>query len=183
MVLKQFIKSSFMIGIASAVIVVPNLAFAKTNKIVHIKEVRRQEKINDSGKETDNELLHSSENKVSVGKKRISTLVAPGGSLTEALVNTVPGFQAHPVGSYSGASRYQIKINGTQIGFDAVGTPEIDGIQILLDGVPLNNPTSAFHGFETNQLPISTMFSAINVIQGPGTAENHWYDSMGEKKK
>lgn len=119
------------------------------------------------------------QNEFSVSKRSITNLVSPGGSITDALVNKVPGFQAHPVGSYSGASRYQIRINGTQIGFDAVGTPEINGIQVLFDGIPLNNPTSAFHGFETNQLPISSMFSSVNVIQGPGTAENHWYDSMG----
>lgn len=175
----EFTFKTLLLAIAAATSVLPQMSDAKTNKVIHIKEIERQAVEMDNGKVDNSKLAKSVQNKVSIGKKSISRLVAPGGSMTEALVNKVPGFQAHPVGSYSGASRYQIRINGTQIGFDAVGTPEIDGIQILLDGVPLNNPTSAFHGFETNQLPISSMFSAINVVQGPGTAENHWYDSMG----
>lgn len=123
--------------------------------------------------------LGSAQNSVAVSKKTLSKLTAPGGSAAAALTNAVPGFQAHPVGSYSGASRYQIRINGTQVGFDAAGTPEINGLQILFDGIPLNNPTAGYHGFESNELPIASMFSAIKVTQGPGAVADHWYDGVG----
>lgn len=123
--------------------------------------------------------LKSSTNSVTVSKKTLDKLIPTGGSPTAALSNAVPGFQAHPAGSYSGASRYQIRINGTQVGFDAVGTPEINGLQILLNDIPLNNPTAGYHGFESNELPIAGMFSSIKVTQGPGAVADHWYDGMG----
>ncbi len=103
----------------------------------------------------------------------------PGGSVFNAVAAMTPGFQARGTGTASGANRYQIRINGIQIGFDETGQAEINGNQVLLDGIPLNNPLASYHGFSTAELPISTMFSGLDVTYGPGTAKQHWFDSMG----
>ncbi len=102
-----------------------------------------------------------------------------GGSALEAIARNTPGFQARTTGTPNGANRYQIRINGIQIGFDETGQAEMNGNQILLDGVPLNNPLASYHGFSSAELPIAQMFSGIDVTYGPGTAKQHWFDSMG----
>ncbi|MBU2817682.1 TonB-dependent receptor plug domain-containing protein, partial [Acidithiobacillus ferrooxidans] len=103
----------------------------------------------------------------------------PGGSMVEAIAANTPGFQARRTGTASGANRYQIRLNGIQIGFDETGQAEMNGNQVLMDGIPLNNPLASYHGFSTAELPIASMFSGINVVYGPGTAKQHWFDSMG----
>lgn len=116
---------------------------------------------------------------VHISQAAIEEDTPPGGSMVEAIAANSPGFQARRTGTASGANRYQIRLNGIQIGFDETGQAEMNGNQILMDGIPLNNPLASYHGFSTAELPIASMFSGINVVYGPGTAKQHWFDSMG----
>ena len=84
--------------------------------------------------------LTSSTAKTTVDRAQIETRVPPGGSIVHALA-AAPGVQIRGYGSGNGASRYQIRINGIQVGWAlSGGNPEKNGIAVLFDGIPMNNP-------------------------------------------
>ena len=124
-------------------------------------------------------LRESPENQVQITHQQIRDLVQPGGSIVTAL-SAAPGVQVKGYGSGNGASRYQIRINGIQVGFAlAPGNPEKNGLSVLFDGVPMNNPLAQYDGWESSETPISSIFANIHVTQGPGNPDHRWYDSMG----
>ena len=123
--------------------------------------------------------LASSTAKTIVDQAQIETLVPPGGSIVHALA-TAPGVQIRGYGSGNGASRYQIRINGIQVGWAlSGGNPEKNGIAVLFDGIPMNNPLAQWDGWESAEVPIAEIFQGVTAVQGPGNPASRWYDSMG----
>lgn len=123
--------------------------------------------------------LRSSAAQTRVDRDQMEALVPPGGSVVNAL-NTAPGVQIRGYGSGNGASRYQIRINGIQVGWAlSGGNPEKNGVGVLFDGIPLNNPLAQWDGWESAEVPIVGLFQGVTAIQGPGNPASRWYDSMG----
>ncbi len=124
-------------------------------------------------------LRESPENEIRITRQQIRDVVPPGGSIVTALGEAL-GVQVKGYGSGNGASRYQIRINGIQVGFAlAPGNPEKNGLSVLFDGVPMNNPLAQYDGWESSETPISSIFANIHATQGPGNPDHRWYDSMG----
>jgi iron complex outermembrane receptor protein len=123
--------------------------------------------------------LGSPKNTFTLSHRVLQDAIQPGGSIVTAL-RRAPGIQVKGYGSGNGASRYQIRINGIQVGFSlAPGNPEKNGISVLFDGVPMNNPLAQYDGWESSETPIASIFSQIQATQGPGNPAHRWYDSMG----
>jgi iron complex outermembrane receptor protein len=123
--------------------------------------------------------MESAKNTFILGRRDLEEAIPPGGSVVTAL-RRAPGIQVKGYGSGNGASRYQIRINGIQVGFSlAPGNPEKNGISVLFDGVPMNNPLAQYDGWESSETPIASIFSQIQATQGPGNPAHRWYDSMG----
>lgn len=178
---KKLLLSSIAVALSAQVAALPALAADATpsQSAVNVGEV-------DKGTSTQQETrkkhlvnINSPVASVHINTDKIEEDIPPGGSMLEAIARNAPGFQARRTGTPSGANRYQIRINGIQIGFDETGQAEMNGNQVLLDGVPLNNPLASYHGFSSAELPIAQMFSGIGLTYGPGTAKQHWFDAMG----
>ncbi|MDD5278139.1 TonB-dependent receptor [Acidithiobacillus sp.] len=178
-------KSLYIAIMATGMICTYNISMAYADQLenkpaINIGEVNGQSSTAEKNKKDNKKVdLKSPVQTVHITQRDIEDNTPSGGSMVEAIAATTPGFQARRTGTASGANRYQIRLNGIQIGFDETGQAEMNGNQILMDGIPLNNPLASYHGFSTAELPISSMFSGINVVYGPGTAKQHWFDSMG----
>ncbi|MBU2844052.1 TonB-dependent receptor plug domain-containing protein [Acidithiobacillus thiooxidans] len=178
-------KSLYIAIMATGMICTYNISMAYADQsenkpAINIGEVNGQSSTAEKNKKDNKKVdLKSPVQTVHITQRDIEDNTPSGGSMAEAIAATTPGFQARRTGTASGANRYQIRLNGIQIGFDETGQAEMNGNQILMDGIPLNNPLASYHGFSTAELPISSMFSGINVVYGPGTAKQHWFDSMG----
>ena len=123
------------------------------------------------------QIFHSSQSVTAITKKQID-LFNPSAGGVQALTNT-PGVAITGVNPGNASARATISMRGVQVGWTSVpGNLETNGITALIDGIPLNSiiqPTS----LRTNELPIGSLLSGINVIYGPGNPRTRWYDSIG----
>jgi len=178
---QRIVVSAIFAALFTQLLALPSFAAeadTSTNAI-DIGEVNSQSTAEGTAQKESQQEQHSAQPKIIISNEEIQHTVQPGGSIVMALQNA-PGVQVKGYGSGNGASRYQIRINGIQVGFAlAPGNPEKNGLSVLFDGVPMNNPLAQYDGWESSETPIASIFSQIHVTQGPGNPDHRWYDSMG----
>jgi len=90
----------------------------------------------------------------------------------------LPGVHIMSQNPATGAGRDTVTINGMGIGWWS-GITYRNQIQVLFDGIPMNNQTTNDGQWNTNQIPILGLIHGVNVIYGPGNPKTRWYDSLG----
>ncbi len=180
-------------GLANADSTTANTAAAATNvntntkKTIKIAAVTSQQVISKakkalkkiSGKLTAKKIFKSSSTLFVVNKNLISNTVETGGGAVQALTEA-PGINVAGYSPNSGLGRSQITMRGVKVGWSSATTnPELNGIQILFDGIPMNNLDGGSGSWDSNELPIAQFISGINVIYGPANPNTRWWDSLG----
>lgn len=101
----------------------------------------------------------------------------PQGGAAQALA-VAPGVNVSGYGS-TGATKYQISINGVTTGWqDYSGANGNNGsIMVTFDGIPMNNlSTGLWQSPEVSNLSI---LNGIQLTYGPGPVANRFYDNIG----
>lgn len=109
--------------------------------------------------------------------KHSKNYVSPVGGSAQ-LLTMLPGVHIMSQNPATGAGRDTITINGMGIGWWS-GITYRNQIQVLFDGIPMNNQISNDGQWNTNQIPILGLVHGVNVIYGPGNPKTRWYDSLG----
>ena len=131
-----------------------------------------------STKLTKKQILNSTQTERVIGKREIASN-GPAAGAAQALA-LAPGVAVRGYGGISGTARYEIAVRGVKVGWSSVnGDVERNGITVLFDGVPMNNLTAHNGGWDSNEIPIMSLISAVNVIYGPGNPATRWFDSVG----
>ncbi|WP_298282309.1 TonB-dependent receptor [Acidocella sp.] len=127
---------------------------------------------------TKKKIFKSSQTQAVVGRQDIEAL-GPSTSAAGAL-SAAPGVQIRGYGGNSDTARYQIQLRGAKVGWSSTnGDADRNGLTVLFDGIPMNNTISHNGQWDSNEIPITQLFSGINVIYGPGNPESRWFDSVG----
>lgn len=127
---------------------------------------------------TKKQILNSTQTERVIGKRQIASN-GPAAGAAQALA-LAPGVAVRGYGGASGTARYEIAVRGVKVGWSSVnGDVERNGITVLFDGVPMNNLIAHNGGWDSNEIPIMSLISAVNVIYGPGNPATRWFDSVG----
>ena len=131
-----------------------------------------------STKLTKKKVFKSTQSEAVVGRQDIEAL-GPSTSSAGAL-SAAPGVQIRGYGGNSSTARYQIQIRGSKVGWSSTnGDADRNGITVLFDGIPMNNTIAHNGQWDSNEIPITQLFSGINIIYGPGNPASRWFDSVG----
>ncbi|HQT62560.1 MULTISPECIES: TonB-dependent receptor [unclassified Acidiphilium] len=131
-----------------------------------------------SVKLTKKKIFKSEQSQAVVSRQDIQAL-GPSTSSAGAL-SAAPGVQIRGYGGNSDTARYQIQLRGSKVGWSSTnGDAERNGLTVLFDGIPMNNTISHNGQWDSNEIPITQLFSGINVIYGPGNPDTRWFDSVG----
>jgi iron complex outermembrane receptor protein len=123
-------------------------------------------------------IFKSAQSEAVVSRQDIEAL-GPSTSSAGALA-TAPGVEIRGYGGNSDTARYQVQLRGAKVGWSSTnGDAERNGITVLFDGIPLNNTISNNGQWDSNEIPITQLFSGINIIFGPGNPDSRWFDSIG----
>lgn len=127
---------------------------------------------------TKKKIFQSAQSEAVVSRQDIEAL-GPSTSSAGALA-TAPGVQIRGYGGNSDTARYQIQLRGAKVGWSSTnGDADRNGITVLFDGIPMNNTISHNGQWDSNEIPITQLFSGINIIYGPGNPSSRWFDSVG----
>ena len=131
-----------------------------------------------SVKLTKKKIFKSSQSEAVVSRQDIQAL---GPSTSSAgVLSAAPGVQIRGYGGNSDTARYQIQLRGSKVGWSSTnGDAERNGLTVLFDGIPMNNTISHNGQWDSNEIPITQLFSGINIIYGPGNPDSRWFDSVG----
>lgn len=123
-------------------------------------------------------IFKSTQSEAVVGRQDIEAL-GPSTSSAGAL-SAAAGVEIRGYGGNSDTARYQIQLRGAKVGWSSTnGDADRNGITVLFDGIPMNNTISHNGQWDSNEIPITQLFSGINIIYGPGNPDTRWFDSVG----
>ncbi len=124
------------------------------------------------------QILNSTQTQRVIGRREIANNGRTAGA-AQALA-LAPGIAVRGYGGVSGTARYEAAERKVKVGLSNVnGDVERNGITVLFDGVPMNNPIAHNGGLYSNKIPIMALISGVNVIYGPGNPAPRWFDSVG----
>jgi iron complex outermembrane receptor protein len=123
-------------------------------------------------------IFKSTQSEAVVSRQDIEAL-GPSTSSAGAL-SAATGVEIRGYGGNSDTARYQIQLRGSKVGWSSTnGDADRNGITVLFDGIPMNNTISHNGQWDSNEIPITQLFSGINIIYGPGNPATRWFDSVG----
>ena len=124
------------------------------------------------------QVFKSTQSEAVVSRQDIEAL-GPSTSSAGAL-SAAPGVEIRGYGGNSDTARYQVQLRGAKVGWSSTnGDADRNGLTVLFDGIPMNNTISHNGQWDSNEIPITQLFSGINIIYGPGNPASRWFDSVG----
>jgi iron complex outermembrane receptor protein len=115
-------------------------------------------------------IFKSTQSEAVVTRQDIEAL-GPSTSSAGAL-SAATGVEIRGYGGNSDTARYQIQLRGSKVGWSSTnGDADRNGITVLFDGIPMNNTISHNGQRDSNEIPITQLFSGINIIYGPGNPQ------------
>ncbi len=112
-----------------------------------------------------------------IGKSELKS-IGPAGGVAQALTLS-PGVNISGGYGNTGATKYQISINGVTTGWQSYsGASSNNGsIMVTFNGIPMNDPATGL--WQTPQVNQLNILNGIQVTYGPGSVAKRYYDNIG----